>query len=323
MTLSMRAVEVQSDQSLKIASFPRPEPGRGEVLLRIGAFGINRGDLMQRAGLYPSPKGASPLMGLEASGVIEALGDGADRWSVGDRVCCIVPGGGYAEYAVVDSGSCLPLPDGMSVEQGASLAESMMTVWTNVFDVCALKPGETFLVHGGTSGIGVSAIQMAKAWGCKVLTTAGSKEKCVAAETFGADRAINYKEEDFVAVAREEGGIDVILDMVGGDYVGRNLEALKLKGRLVNIAYQNGAKVELNLLQVMLKRLTITGSTLRARTPEEKRHVRDGLERDFWHLLSTDRINPVVYKVFDMDEIDAAHELMKSSAHIGKIVVRT
>lgn len=323
MTLNMRAVEVQSDQSLKIVEFPRPEPGEGEILLRIEAFGVNRGDLMQRAGLYPSPKGASPLMGLEACGEVVAVAPGADRWTVGDKVCCIIPGGGYAQYASVDAGSCLPLPAGLSYEQGASLAESMMTVWTNVFDVCALQPGETFLVHGGTSGIGVSAIQMAKAWGCKVLTTAGSKEKCIAAETFGADRAINYREEDFVEIVREEGGVDVILDMVGGDYVEKNLTCLNRLGRLVNIAYQNGSKVELNLLPLMLKRLTVTGSTLRARTPEEKRHVRDGVERDFWHFLTKDKINPVIYKVFDMDEIEAAHELMKSSAHIGKIVVRT
>ena len=323
MTSLMRAVEVQEDQSLKITDLPRPDPKAGEVLLKVEAFGVNRGDLMQRAGFYPSPKGASPLMGLEACGVVEALGEGADRWSVGDRVCCIVPGGGYAQYAVVDAGSCLPLPDDVTFEQGASLAESMMTVWTNVFDVCALKPGETFLVHGGTSGIGVSAIQMAKAWGCKVLTTAGSPEKCVAAETFGADRAINYKEEDFVEIAKAEGGVDVILDMVGGDYVAKNFEALNKLGRLVNIAYQNGSKVGVNLLPVMLKRLNITGSTLRARSPEEKRHVRDGVERDFWHFIAEDKINPVVYKVFEMDEIEAAHELMKSSQHIGKIVVRT
>lgn len=323
MTTSMRAIEVQDDKSLKIIEMDRPSPGEGEVLLRVEAFGVNRGDLLQRAGFYPSPKGASPLMGLEACGVVEAVGPGADRWQVGDKVCCIVPGGGYAEYAVVDSGSCLPLPDGVSFEQGASLAETMMTVWTNVFDVCALKPGETFLVHGGTSGIGVSAIQMAKAWGCKVLTTAGSREKCVAAETFGADRAINYKEEDFVEVVKAEGGVDVILDMVGGDYVQKNMEALNRLGRMVNIAYQNGSKVELNMMPVMLKRLTMTGSTLRARSPQEKRQVRDGLERDFWHFIAEDKINPVVYKVFGMDEVDAAHELMKSSQHIGKIVVKT
>ncbi len=323
MTTNMRAVEVRDDQSLAIVDMPRPEPKAGEILLKVEAFGVNRGDLMQRAGFYPSPKGASPLMGLEACGVVEALGEGADRWSVGDKVCCIVPGGGYAEYAVVDSGSCLPLPEGLSFEQGASLAETMMTVWTNVFDVCALKPGETFLVHGGTSGIGASAIQMAKAWGCKVLTTAGSKEKCIAAETFGADRAINYKEEDFVEVAKAEGGVDVILDMVGGDYVARNMAALNKLGRMVNIAYQKGSKTEVDFLPVMLKRLTITGSTLRARTPEEKRQVRDGLERDFWHMIAEDKINPVVFKVFEMTDVDAAHELMKSSAHIGKIVVKT
>ncbi|MFC6197458.1 NAD(P)H-quinone oxidoreductase [Ponticaulis profundi] len=323
MTQTMRAVEVGSDESLKISTLERPEPKGGEVLLRVKAFGVNRGDLLQRKGFYPSPKGASPLMGLEACGVVEAVGPDADRWSVGDRVCCIVPGGGYAEYAVVDSGSCLPLPDDVTFEQGASLAETMMTVWTNVFDVCALKRGETFLVHGGTSGIGASAIQMAKAWGCKVLTTAGSKEKCIAAETFGADRAINYKEEDFVEIAKAEGGVDVILDMVGGDYVAKNMDILNRMGRLVNIAYMSGSKVELNMMPVMIKRLTITGSTLRARSAEEKRQVRDGLERDFWHMLGEDKINPVVFKVFELEEIEAAHELMQSSQHIGKIVVRT
>jgi putative PIG3 family NAD(P)H quinone oxidoreductase len=319
----MRAVEVQDDQSLKVVEMPRPEPTGSEVLLRVEAFGVNRGDLLQRRGMYPSPRHASPLMGLEACGVVEAVGPDADRWSVGDKVCALLPGGGYATYAVADAGSCLPLPEGLSFEQGASLTETMMTVWTNVFDVCALKSGETLLVHGGTSGIGVSAIQMAKAIGCKVLTTAGSKEKCIAAETFGADRAINYREEDFVEVVMAEGGADVVLDMVGGDYVQKNLTCLNKLGRLVNIAYQNGPSVELNLMPLMLKRLTMGGSTLRARTPAEKRHVRDGMEKQFWHMIGEDKINPVVYKVFGIDEVDAAHELMKSSQHIGKIVVKT
>ena len=322
MTLTMRAIEVQDDKSLKIVELPRPEPKGSEVLVKVHAFGVNRGDLLQRAGFYPSPKGASPLMGLEACGVVEAVGPDADRWSVGDKVCALLPGGGYASYAVADAGSCLPLPEGVTFEQGASLTETMMTVWTNVFDVCALKPGETLLIHGGTSGIGVSAIQMAKAHGCKVLATAGSDEKCVASTTFGADRAINYKTEDFVEVVKAEGGADVILDMVGGDYVEKNLDALNRLGRLVNIAYQNGSKVELNLMPLMLKRLTMTGSTLRARTPEEKRQVRDGMEAQFWHMIAEDKINPVVFKVFEMEEIEAAHELMKSSQHIGKIVIR-
>ncbi len=323
MTLTMRAVEVQDDQSLKIVELPRPEPQGAEVLIRIEAFGVNRGDLLQRIGRYPSPPGASPLMGLEACGVVEAVGPAADRWSVGDKVCALLPGGGYASYAVADSGSCLPLPEGLTFEQGASLTETMMTVWTNVFDVCALQPGETFLVHGGTSGIGVSAIQMARQHGCKVLTTAGSAAKCAAAETFGAHRAINYREEDFAAVVKKEGGVDVILDMVGGDYVAKNIASLNKLGRLVNIAYMNGPQVDVNLLPVMLKRLTITGSTLRARTPEEKRQVRDGMENQFWQMIAEDKINPVVYKVFPMEEIEAAHDLMKSSEHIGKIVVKT
>ena len=322
MTLTMRAIEVQDDKSLKIVELPRPEPKGAEVLVKVHAFGVNRGDLLQRAGFYPSPKGASPLMGLEACGVVESVGPDADRWNVGDKVCALLPGGGYASYAVADAGSCLPLPEGVTFEQGASLTETMMTVWTNVFDVCALKPGETLLIHGGTSGIGVSAIQMAKAHGCKVLATAGSDEKCVASTTFGADRAINYKTEDFVEVVKAEGGADVILDMVGGDYVEKNLDALNRLGRLVNIAYQNGSKVELNLMPLMLKRLTMTGSTLRARTPEEKRQVRDGMEAQFWHMIAEDKINPVVFKVFEMEEIEAAHELMKSSQHIGKIVIR-
>ncbi|MAP93798.1 MAG: NAD(P)H-quinone oxidoreductase [Ponticaulis sp.] len=323
MTLTMRAVEVQDDESLKIVDLPRPEPKGAEVLVKVHAFGVNRGDLLQRKGMYPSPKGASPLMGLEACGVVEAVGPEADRWSVGDKVCALLPGGGYASYAVADAGSCLPLPEGCDFEQGASLTETMMTVWTNVFDVCALKPGETFLVHGGTSGIGVSAIQMAKQWGCKVLTTAGTPEKCVAAKTVGADVAINYKTEDFVEVVKAEGGVDVILDMVGGDYVAKNIESLNKLGRMVNIAYMQGPKVELNLMPFMLKRLTMTGSTLRARTPAEKRHVRDGVERDFWGMIAADKINPVVYKVFPMEEIEAAHALMASSEHIGKIVVTT
>lgn len=322
MTLTMRAIEVQDDKSLKIVELPRPEPKGAEVLVKVHAFGVNRGDLLQRVGLYPSPKGASPLMGLEACGVVEAVGPDADRWKVGDKVCALLPGGGYASYAVADAGSCLPLPEGVTFEQGASLTETMMTVWTNVFDVCALKPEETLLVHGGTSGIGVSAIQMAKAHGCKVLVTAGSHEKCIAAQTFGADRAINYKTEDFVEIVKAEGGADVILDMVGGEYVEKNLDCLNRLGRLVNIAFQNGSKVELNLMPLMLKRLTMTGSTLRARTPAEKRQVRDGVEAQFWNMIAEDKINPVVFKVFEMEEIEAAHELMKSSQHIGKIVIR-
>lgn len=323
MTLTMRAVEVQDDQSLKIVDWPKPEPTGSEVLVKIHAFGVNRGDLVQRSGRYPSPPGASPLMGLEACGVIEAVGPEADRWEVGDKVCALLPGGGYAEYAVADAGSCLPLPEGLSFEQGAAMTETMMTVWTNVFDVCALKPGETLLVHGGTSGIGVSAIQMAKQWGCKVLTTVGSPEKVAAAKTVGADVAINYKTEDWVDVVKSEGGADVILDMVGGEYVAKNIDCLNKLGRLVNIAYMQGPKVELNLMPFMLKRITMTGSTLRARMPWEKRHVRDGVERDFWHMIAEDKINPVVYKIFPMEEIEGAHALMQSSEHIGKIVVTT
>ena len=319
----MRAIEVQNDQSLKIVDMPVPVPGPRDVLISVKAFGINRGDLLQRAGFYPSPKGASPLMGLEACGVVEAVGADADRWSVGDKVCALLPGGGYATHAVADAGSCLPLPEGMSFADGASLTETMMTVWTNVMDVCALKPGETLLVHGGTSGIGVSAIQMAKALGAKVLTTAGSDEKCAAAADLGADRAINYKTEDFVEVAKAEGGVDVILDMVGGDYVARNIAALNRMGRLVNIAFQSGSKVEVDLLPMMLKRLTITGSTLRARTADEKRHVRDGVEREYWDHVVSRAIKPVVHKVFSMDDVDAAQGMMRASQHIGKLVVET
>lgn len=319
----MRAIEVQSDQSLKIVDMSAPMPGPRDVLISVKAFGINRGDLLQRAGFYPSPKGASPLMGLEACGVVEAVGADADRWQVGDKVCALLPGGGYATHAVADAGSCLPLPECMSFTDGASLTETMMTVWTNVMDVCALKPTETLLVHGGTSGIGVSAIQMAKALGAKVLTTAGSDEKCAAAAGLGADRAINYKSEDFVEVVKSEGGVDVILDMVGGDYVARNIAALNRMGRLVNIAFQSGSKVEIDLLPLMIKRLTLTGSTLRARTPEEKRHVRDGVEREYWGHVTSGAIKPVVHKVFSMDDVDSAHEMMRASTHIGKLVVET
>ena len=308
---------------LRPETLPVPEPGENQVLIRVSHAGINRPDVIQRQGFYPPPPGASPIPGLEVSGTVVATGPGVGPEVQGRRVCALVSGGGYAEYAVADAGSCLPLPEGCSFEQGAALTETMMTVWTNVFDVCALKPGETFMVHGGTSGIGVSAIQMAKQWGCKVLTTAGSEEKCIAAKTFGADRAINYKTEDFEAVVKEEGGVDVILDMVGGDYVQKNINCLNKLGRLVNIAYMQGPKTELMLMPFMLKRLTMTGSTLRARTPEEKRHVRDGVERDFWGMIAEDKINPVVYKVFPMVEIEAAHALMESSQHIGKIVIKT
>ncbi len=318
---TMNVIAVGDDKSLSVQQEKRPSPGEHECLIRVHASGVNRGDLIQRAGFYPSPKGASPHMGLEASGTVEEVGGATSRYRVGDRVCCILPGGGYAEYAVVDEGSCLPLADGLSFIQGASLAETMMTVWTNVFDVCALKPEETLLVHGGTSGIGVSAIQMAKELGAKVAITAGSDDKCAFASDLGADLAINYKTEDFVEKIGEFGGADVILDMVGADYVARNLSALNKLGRLVNIAYQNGSKVEIDLMPLMLKRLTVTGSTLRSRSPEEKRHVRDGVEKSFWKSVANGRIKPVIYETFPFSRAADAHDLMKSSKHIGKIVL--
>lgn len=324
----MQAIEIQDGATLRLVARSEPMPAPGEVLIRVRAAGVNRPDLLQRAGLYPPPKGASDILGLECAGEIVAIGDGVTDWKVNDPVCALLTGGGYAQYATASAGQCLPIPQGLDFVEAASLPETYFTVWSNLFDRADLKAGESLLVHGGTSGIGTAAIQIASQMGARVLTTAGSPEKCLACLNLGAERAIPYKEQDFVAAAKDFGakntnipGVDVILDMVGGDYVARNLQALAPDGRLVNIAFLNGSKVELDLMPVMLKRLTLTGSTLRARDPAFKAAVAQKLKRFIWPLLENARIRPVVHATFPLGEADQAHRLMEAGAHIGKIVL--
>lgn len=309
----------------QLVNLPIPKPGPHDVLIKVAAAGLNRADLLQVLGMYPPPAGAPETLGMEASGTIVATGTSVSRWKTGDQVCVLVPGGGYAEYCTAHEGSVLPVPKGVSLVDAAALPEAYFTVWTNVVDRARLAPGETFLVHGGSSGIGTAAIQLFAARGHRVFATAGSPEKCDACTKLGATRAINYKTEDFVAVVKEQtknAGVDVILDMVGGSYVAKNLQALKLEGRLVNIAFQEGAEVTLNMLTVMLKRLTLTGSTLRPRTPEQKAEIGKSLAREVWPLLDQGRVKPVVDSVFPLEKVAEAHARMAGSQHIGKILLR-
>lgn len=301
-----------------------PVPGAGEILIRVHAAGVNRPDVQQRKGAYPAPPGASDLPGLEVSGEVAALGEGVTRWRVGDAVCALTPGGGYAEYAKVHESNALPIPAGFTFTEAAALPETFFTVWHNVFERGALKPGETLLVHGGSSGIGTTAIQLASAFGAYVIVTAGSEEKCAACLKLGADRAINYKNEDFVAVVKEatDGkGANVILDMVGGDYVGRNYSAAAVDGRIVQIATQAGAVASADFSKLMVKRLTHTGSTLRPRTTEFKGQIAAALEAQVWPLLAVRRIAPVMDMIFPLKEAWRAHERMEEGEHIGKIVL--
>ncbi|MEQ8664141.1 MAG: NAD(P)H-quinone oxidoreductase [Rhodospirillales bacterium] len=308
---------------LKPATRPVPEAGKGEVLIKVAAAGVNRPDVLQRQGGYPPPPGASDIPGLEIAGEVVALGEGVTDVAVGDKVCSLVTGGGYAEYCVAPAPQCLPVPDGLSITEAGAVPETFFTVWNNVFDRCGLSPGESFLVHGGSSGIGTTAIQMAKAFGAKVFATAGSPEKCKACEDLGADHAINYRDEDFVAVAKAEtdGGLDVILDMVGGDYVQKNIKALRPEGRLCYIAFLGGSKTEVDLLPVMLKRLTITGSTLRASSVPFKAAIAANLREKVWPLVAKGQIRPVMHAEFPLEKAAEAHALMESSQHIGKIVL--
>jgi len=319
---TMRAVMIQADQSLTIETIARPTAGAGEILIRVEAAGLNRADLVQRAGMYPAPPGASTVLGLEVVGRVEAVGAGTTRFTVGERVCALLPGGGYAEFAVADEGSVLPVPDDMSAAHACCFPEAVFTVWANVFDRAGLKPGEVFLCHGGTSGIGVTAIQMAKVMGAaQVFTTAGTDAKCALAASLGADRAINYKAEDFVDVINAAGGADVILDMVGGDYVQRNISACRPDGRIINIAYMNGFKTEVDFLPVMLKRLSLMATTLRPRPAAEKRRLRDGLEAAIWPHVMDGTLRPVLDSTYALADVDAAHARMKSGAHSGKIIL--
>jgi putative PIG3 family NAD(P)H quinone oxidoreductase len=299
-----------------------PKPKRNEVLIKISYAGINRPDVLQRSGSYLPPPGASDLPGLEASGIIYAIGKNVTNWEVGDEVCALLPGGGYAEYAVTQASHCLPFPTGMSLKQAAALPETLFTVWSNVFQRGGLKPNEKFLVHGGSSGIGTMAIQLANLFGSEVYATAGSEAKCSACEELGAIRAIDYNKEDFLEVIKSIGGVHLILDMVGGAYIEKNIKALVDDGRLVQIAFLKGAKVELNFAQIMTRRLTVTGSTLRPQSDLSKSQIASELLEKIWPLLSTGRINPVINSVFDLNDVSSAHLLMESSKHIGKIVLK-
>ena len=301
-----------------------PVPGPGQVLIKVAAAGVNRPDVLQRKGLYPAPKGHSDLPGLEVAGTVAATGSDASRFRTGDAVMALVNGGGYAEYCLADEGTTLRVPPGLSMEDAACLPETFFTVWHNVFERGQLKAGDWILIHGGTSGIGVTAIQLAKAFGAKVITTAGSDEKCTACRALGADRAVNYRTADFSdAVKAETGGrgVDVILDMVGGDYIDKNIRALADDGRLVNIGYQSGSTATIDFMRVMLKRLTITGSTLRIRTPEVKAQIARAVESSVLQLITSGKVKILIDSRFPIDQAASAHARMESSEHIGKIVL--
>lgn len=325
MPLSKQMLAIEIDNGdLKAVQRAVPTPSAHQVLIKVEAAGINRPDVMQRKGLYPPPPGASDIPGLEVAGTIQALGDNIDHLNVDDKVCALVTGGGYAGYCLASAALCLPVPEGLSFTQAAALPETFFTVWSNVFDRAQLQPGETLLVHGGSSGIGTTAIQLAKAFNAKIIVTAGSKAKCEFCLQLGADAAINYQEQDFVdEVKRLTGnqGVDVILDMIGGDYFPRNLKCMSDDARLVQIAIQNGPKTEINLLPVMLKRLTITGSTLRARDDTFKAAIAKQLFEKVWPLLESGKIKPVIHSTFALTDAALAHQLMESSRHIGKIIL--
>jgi len=324
---SMRFIDMArpgGPEVLTLATGPVPQPGPGEVLIRVAAAGVNRPDVLQRTGSYPPPPGASPVLGLEVAGSIAALGPGVTEWRQGDTVCALVPGGGYAEYCVTPAPQCLPVPHGLSLIEAAGLPETFFTVWSNVFDRGRLKPGESFLVHGGSSGIGTTAIQLARAFGARVFATAGSPEKCAVCRELGAERAIDYRQEDFAAAIKEatQGrGVNVILDMVGGPYIEKNLRSLAVEGRLVQIAFLQGSKVTLDLVHLMMRRQTITGSTLRPRPVADKVATAQALREKVWPLIEKKQVRPIVDRSFPLAEAAEAHRLMESSAHIGKILL--
>jgi NADPH2:quinone reductase len=323
----MSAIAVERGEGgarLYLDTIETPRPGQGQILIKVAGAGINRADLLQVQGHHPPPKGAPDTPGLEAAGTVAAVGQGVSGWKEGDPICALLPGGGYAEYALASTACVLPVPRGVSLVNAGGIPEVYFTVWSNVIDQARLKPGETFLVHGGSSGIGTAAIQLMKARGHRVFTTAGSPEKCAACHALGADRAINYRNEDFVVIVKEEtgeAGVDVILDMVGGDYVMRNLTALARLGRLVNIAYQKGAKVEVDFRLVQARLLMLGATGLRGRPDSEKRAIRDALLSEVWPLFDTGALKPVTYKVLPLEEADTGHQIMRESAHIGKILL--
>lgn len=310
---------------MRLVEGPLPRPRPGEVLVRVEAAGVNRPDVAQRQGVYPPPKDASPILGLEIAGEIVGLGVGVTDFQLGDRICALANGGGYAEYCAVPATQAMPFPEGYDAVKAAALPETFFTVWANLFQMAGLTEGETVLIHGGSSGIGTTAIQLAKAFGATVYTTAGSAEKCAACMDLGAARAINYKAEDFVEIVREETagkGVDVVLDMIGAAYFDRNLQVLAKDGCLSIIAFLSGSMVEkANLAPIMVKRLTVTGSTMRPRSPEEKRAIRDDLMTEVWPRLERGEVAPVIHAVMPFDQVVEAHRLMESSAHIGKIVL--
>jgi NADPH2:quinone reductase len=304
--------------------WPYPNAGAGEVVVKVAAAGVNRPDVMQRMGRYPPPPGASEIPGLEIAGTIDSVGPGVDQWKVGDTVCALVAGGGYAEYCVVPAPQCLPVPRGLDLIQAAALPETTFTVWTNVFERGRLAAGESILVHGGASGIGATAIQLARAFGARVFTTAGSDEKCRACEQLGAERAFNYRKEDFVAAVKEAtggAGVDMVLDIVGGDYFQRNLDALAVNGRLVLIGQLGGPKAHINTTPIFRKRLTITGSVLRSRSVEEKGAIAEAVKQHVWPLVESGKFRLPVHATFPLRAAADAHRLMEESGHIGKIVL--
>jgi putative PIG3 family NAD(P)H quinone oxidoreductase len=324
----MRVVEITAfgpPDVLRVAERPTPTPGEGEVLIRNVAAGVNRPDVIQRYGKYAPPPGASDIPGLEVAGHVVARGRGVVQWGEGDAVCALIAGGGYAEFSVAPQAQCLRPPGGLSMIEAAALPETFFTVWTNLFERGRLQRGESVLIHGGSSGIGTTAIQLAAAFGARVFATAGTDEKCARCEALGAERAFNYRTTDWLVTLREVTGgqgVDVILDIVGGDYVARNLDALAVEGRLVQIAFLKSSKVELDLMQVMRRRLTITGSTLRPRSVEEKGAIARQLAEHVWPLLERGLVKPVIHAVFPLEDAAEAHRLMESSEHVGKIVLR-
>lgn len=323
----MRAIEISESGGpdvLRLATRPVPTVGAEDILIKIVAAGVNRPDALQRAGAYAPPPDASDLPGLECSGEVVAIGSGVSRWSIGDQVCALLPGGGYAEYAITHQDHALRVPVGLSMIEAAALCEAFFTVWTNVFERGCLEAGETFLVHGGTSGIGTTAIQLTTAMGARVFATAGSDEKCAKCLELGAEVAINYNEEDYVEIVKNATngrGVDLILDMVGGPYITRNIRALALEGRLAMIAFLGGPKAEINFAQIMMKRITVTGSTLRPRSIQDKAVIADALREVVWPLIEVGKIAPVMDSTFPLADAADAHRRIESAGHIGKIVL--
>ena len=328
MTTSMRYIEHGTGGAPEVmhaAQTAAPQAGPGDVLIKVAYAGVNRPDCLQRSGRYPPPPGASPILGLEASGHVVAVGEGVTQWRVGDAVCGLANGGAYAEYVAIPQGQVLPVPKGLSLLQAAALPENYFTVWTNVFQRGRLQSGETFLVHGGSSGIGLTAIQLAKAFGARVLCTVGNADKVEACLKAGADVAINYRTQDFVdeaLAATAQQGVNIILDMVGGDYMQRNLKALSVDGRLVQIAFLQPSKTEVDWIGLMVKRLTFTGSTLRPRSVADKAQMAAELKQNVWPMMEQGKCLPVIHQVFDLDQAAQAHALMESSTHIGKIMLK-